>query len=309
MIRLIEHKDIDKERWDAVLEAAPNGNIFSYSWYLDALCDTWHALVRGDYEQVMPLPTAKKMGVQYVFQPFFSRELGVFGTAAPTDQEVAEFISAIPPAMKFIQVGFDLRPASTFKSFDVEEVAFQQVNFDLDLAGIRKRYSTNAKRNAKKAPKAGMYIAPLEDTKLIVELFKSNKGGQLGVFNDNDFSRLNTLMQNCLDRERGWGLGVYDEEGALHASAFFMLGQDCLVYLNGAADDLARKNGAMHYVIDYMIEQWHERVSRLDFGGSKVPSVAKFYHTFGSVDETYSFITKDRLPGLVKLVRKLKQQF
>jgi hypothetical protein len=211
--------------------------------------------------------------------------------------------------MKFIQVGFDLRPASTFPDFEVEEVAYQQVNFDLDLAGIRKRYSTNAKRNAKKAPKAEMYIAPLNEPATIVELFKANKGGQLGVFDDADFARLNTLMQNCIDQERGWGLGVYDKAGELHATAFFMLGQDCLVYLNGAADDIARKNGAMHYVIDHMIEQWHERVSRLDFGGSKVPTVAKFYHTFGSIDQPYCFITKDRLPGLVKLVRKLKQQF
>ncbi len=309
MIRLIEGNKVDKERLNMLMDEAPNGNIYSYSWYLDALCDSWNLLVRGDYEQVMVLPVAKKMGTQFVYQPFFSRQIGVFGKEHPSEAEIREFLAAIPSSIKFIQVGFDEWPDAVFEGFEVEQVVHQQVDFDLDLEGIRKRYSTNTKRNIKKAVKANLTIKQLNDPNKIVEIFRANKGGQLGFFSDADFERLAALMQACLDIDRGWALGVFDEQGELHAGAFFMKGQNTLTYLNGAADDFARKNGAMHFAIDHMIEQWHGRISGLDFGGSKVPSVAKFYHTFGSSDRSYVFITKDRLPALVKLARKLKSQF
>lgn len=308
MIRFVNAKDIDKQRWDAVIENAPNGNIFSYSWYLDSLCDTWHGLVRGDYEQVMAMPVQKKMGYEFMFQPFFSREVGVFGKESPTDKEVTEFLQAIPKEYRFIQVGFEHRPTELFEDFEVEEVVFQKLEMNRDYDEIYSTFSTNTKRNIKKAIKAELAIKPVEDLNDIIDLFKSNKGGELG-FSDSDFAHLSKLMHACVDQGRGWAIGAYDKDNALRATAFFMLGQKTLVYLNGASDAFAKKNGASHFLMNHMIEKWCHKAKALDFGGSKVPSVAKFYHTFGSADQTYCFITRDRLPGLVKMVRKLKQQF
>ena len=308
MIRFVNAKDIDKERWDEVVENAPNGNIFSYSWYLDALCDTWHGLVRGDYEQVMAMPVQKKMSYEFMFQPFFSRQIGVFGKDVATSTEVTEFLNAIPKEYRFIQVGFEPRPADLFDGYDVEEVVFQKLEMNRDYDEIYSAFSTNTKRNIKKAIKANLTVKPVDDLNNIISLFMANKGGELG-FSENDFKHLLMLMTACVNHDRGWAIGAYDEDGVLHATSFFMLGQKTLVYLNGASNAYAKKNGASHFLMNHMIEKWCNKAEALDFGGSKVPSVAKFYHTFGSADQTYCFITKDRLPRLVKLVRKLKQQF
>jgi hypothetical protein len=47
-------------------------------WHLDRTAVVWDALVWGDYEFVMPLPVRKKWGIQYVYQPLFCQQLGIF---------------------------------------------------------------------------------------------------------------------------------------------------------------------------------------------------------------------------------------
>ncbi len=39
----------------------------------------WDALVWNDYEAVMPLTWNRKYGIAYLYQPFLTAQLGVFG--------------------------------------------------------------------------------------------------------------------------------------------------------------------------------------------------------------------------------------
>ena len=43
-----------------------NGFSFALSWYLDASCDNWDALIADDYTAVMPLPY-RKNGENIIF--------------------------------------------------------------------------------------------------------------------------------------------------------------------------------------------------------------------------------------------------
>ena len=69
MIHYLEHKDIDKAKWDATVVEC--GNIYARSWYLDIVHPGWEALVEDGYFAVMPLTGGKKFGVNYLYQPFF----------------------------------------------------------------------------------------------------------------------------------------------------------------------------------------------------------------------------------------------
>ena len=64
-VRFVEHKDIDRPRWDGCVHYANNSLVYAYSWYLDNVSgEEWDALVEGDYESVMPLiPNHKIWGV------------------------------------------------------------------------------------------------------------------------------------------------------------------------------------------------------------------------------------------------------
>ena len=78
-IKYLQHKEIDKSKWDACISRAPNGLIYPYSFYLDAMAKHWDALVLKDYEAVMPLTWNRKYGFYYLYQPAFTASLGVFG--------------------------------------------------------------------------------------------------------------------------------------------------------------------------------------------------------------------------------------
>ena len=78
-IQYVPYQHIDKRKWDACIDNAGNGLIYGCSFYLDAMAKHWDALVLGDYEAVMPLTWNKKYGIHYLYQPFFTSSLGLFG--------------------------------------------------------------------------------------------------------------------------------------------------------------------------------------------------------------------------------------
>ena len=62
---LQQHK-IDKEKMDIAVQSHRATASFALSWYLDASCDNWDALIADDYTAVMPLPY-RKNGENIIF--------------------------------------------------------------------------------------------------------------------------------------------------------------------------------------------------------------------------------------------------
>ena len=110
MIQYLQHNQIDKAKWDATM--AKCGNIYAYSWYLDVVHPNWEALVEDDYQSVMPLTGGKKFGVNYLFQPYFVQQLGVFSKAPMTPEKTEEFLNAIPKKYRFAEIR--LNESNTF---------------------------------------------------------------------------------------------------------------------------------------------------------------------------------------------------
>ncbi|MEA2107399.1 MAG: hypothetical protein U9P82_11900, partial [Bacteroidota bacterium] len=77
-INHLQNAQIDKQKWDLTIENSHNGLVYALSWYLDVVSPGWNALVLGDYEAVMPLPVKQKFGLEYLVQPPFCQQLGVF---------------------------------------------------------------------------------------------------------------------------------------------------------------------------------------------------------------------------------------
>ena len=78
-IRYLNRNEIETEKWDHCILQSTNGLIYARSFYLDAMAENWSALVSGDYEAVMPLTWNMKYGFTYLYQPYFTKTLGVFG--------------------------------------------------------------------------------------------------------------------------------------------------------------------------------------------------------------------------------------
>jgi hypothetical protein len=79
-IHYLQRHEIDPIKWDACVTAAANGLIYGLSFYLDAItAGQWDGLVLDEYRAVMPLTWNRKFGFYYLYQPFCTPCLGVFG--------------------------------------------------------------------------------------------------------------------------------------------------------------------------------------------------------------------------------------
>jgi hypothetical protein len=302
MIKYIEHKNINKQKWDACIDNSYNASIFVYSWYLDVVCKNWSALVLNDYDAVFPLASKSKYKVDYLYQPFFTRYLGVYSKAKISYNLLNNFIDSIPKKYKYIQ--FCLHEENYFKSdsFDLEEKKYQLLDLNKEYDSIQKYFSDNAKRNVKKAVKAELKvelnIAPEE----IVNLFKITKGNELEIFKTKDYKILIELMNACLIHKQGKSIAVYDGS-QLCAAAFFMFSNNRFVFLKSGVTAEGKAKGAMHLLFDYFIKENSNKQYKLDFGGSSVESVARFYKNFGAKDSVYLQMKKNTLPKLIKWIK------
>ena len=152
-IKYLEHNEIDKAKWDLCINQAINRLPYAFSWYLDVVSPNWHALVSDDYKFVFLLTWRNKMGFNYLYQPLFTQQLGIFSSLPVSFAVSNYFLNAIPSKFKLIEINLNsFNPAAGNKF-----VASKRLNFEMDLSlsyeEIRKFYSDNQKRNKKKTKK------------------------------------------------------------------------------------------------------------------------------------------------------------
>ena len=129
MIKYIERKHIDSEKWNDCINQSFNGNLYGYSWFLDIVGGEWDALVENDYERVFPLVYRKKFGICYIYQPFFTQQLGLYSTTKLDAKAVETFIRSIPAKFKHVEINLNMLNNAEGTSFRM----IPQVNHELDL--------------------------------------------------------------------------------------------------------------------------------------------------------------------------------
>lgn len=304
MIQFLEHKEIDKQKWDACIQQSEHSTLFVYSWYLDVVCPHWSALVLNDYSAVFPLALKSKATILYVYQPFFTRYFGLYSKEKISAETMNSFIAAIPEKIKFIEYSVHESNYIQSKDYVVSEKKFQLLNLSLRYDQLKNNYTENAKRNIKKALRNNYIVEEGIAISKIVELFRLTKGNQLGVFNEKEYRTLTTLMATCEKHNAGQSFAVYTKDKKLCAAAFFMQCTDRFIFLKSGVTEEGKKNGAMHLMFDYFICQHANKKLLLDFGGSSIESVARFYKNFGAKEIVYLQIKKNNLPFPLKLFKK-----
>ena len=90
--------------------------------------------------------------------------------------------------------------------------------------------------------------------------------------------------------------GVYNQENNLCAAVYFCRWKNRVIYLNAASGEEGKKLRAMYFLVDNFIKSNSEHDLKLDFEGSMIPGVARFYSGFGATPETYFQLKFNRLP-------------
>lgn len=306
MIRYCKRADIDHQRWDQCILKATNSRICALSWYLDLACSRqWDALIRDDYTAVFPLPYGRKGCISYVYTPFFIQQLGVFSPDPVSTAEIDDFLGAIPPAFRLVELNINLMPQQQRSEFRY----VRRMNFELELnAGYEdlcRHYAENTRRNLRKSSDACLIVQAVDDAAPLIDLFRRERGKTITHWKDTEYHRLNNILEQCRQRENRIILEARSTSGEYLAGAIFLTTDHRSIFLFSATNQAGRDTAAMTAIIDAYIRSQAGTNHVLDFEGSDDPGLARFYRSFGASEHPYCLAVRNELPWLVRRIKSI----
>lgn len=301
-IKYLEHNEIDKAKWDLCINQAINRLPYAFSWYLDVVSPNWHALVSDDYKFVFPLTWRNKMGFNYLYQPLFTQQLGIFSSIPVSFAVSNDFLNAIPSKFKLIEINLNsFNPAAGNKF-----VASKRLNFEMDLSlsyeEIRKFYSDNQKRNINKAKKNELKINQ-PDISEVISLFKNDRGLKVERMKNESFELLRRLYSALKQKGISYIRGVSDGSQTI-CGGIFIQTEYRIIFLFSGNTVIGKSSGAMSFLIDSVIQENSNKKIILDFEGSNDLGLARYYSSFGSIEHVYLHLKKNTLPFPVRLFKR-----
>jgi hypothetical protein len=298
MIRFLKHNDIDLIKWEFCIGQSRQGLIYAVSWYLDLVSPGWCALVEDDYTAVMPLPVKRKYGFPYIIQPLYAQQLGVYSREKLSAKKISEFVESIPRKYQYIHLNLN------FDNLFLEDKVSQKINNNFELSlnrdykSISMTYSENTRRN----------IAKAED---VVVKFDLSKDELIYLKSENTASnrkhipssKILDYISGVLDYEAGFmcSASIGDETCA---SVFFLRHESRIYYLIPVSSSMGKEKKAMFAIIDAVIQKFAGSPIVLDFEGSNIPGLARFFEGFGAVNHPYPVLKLNRMPFPLNQFRK-----
>ena len=296
MIAYLRHGQIDKTRWDDCIAHASNALIYARSWYLDVVHEGWEALVEvidGNYQSVMPLTCNRKYGVNYLFQPFFTQQLGVFSRSPLTEEKVMAFLKAIPK--KFLRVEIRLNEGNSLPE-GCRGVEFHR-NCLLDLRQsyelLSSHYHENTKRNLKRSLKYNLRLVKGIPVAKVVELFRHDRGASVKHWGDREYARLERLVDVVTASQKALVYGIQNSDNyEIICGAILLKYQDRITFLFSGNSGAGKSCQAMTFLLDQVIREFACNMRWLDFEGSDDSDLARYYLGFGAEEKKYPSFTK-----------------
>jgi len=303
-IRFVENSDIDHERWDQCVANSPFGIVYAYSWYLDRICPHWDALVWGNYLYIMPLVNNSKLGIRYVYQPFFTQQLGVFSNFLPEPDIVNQFLHAIPERFRLTDMNLNLGNTPTISSFKISQNTTFHLELHQSLTGIRSLYNANTRRNIQKAVQNKVFISQVYDIPMFLKFTQINLKDKSPEVKSKHYQALQKVISYALYTQLGEIYGAFDSGNNLIAAVFFVGSNQKVIYLAASSNTRGTEQSAMFLLIDTFIQNNIGKNLMLDFEGSNIPGVARFYSGFGALPQRYYSVHQNKLPNLLRLIKK-----
>ncbi len=300
MIRYLERKAIDTKSWDATIGKSGGTGFYACSWYLDASAENWSALVDDDYRFVMPLTWKKKLGIRYLYTPLFTQQLGVFGKELVPPDVVHDFLHAIPKSFRFGDLQFNT--GNLLGDEDGYEVN-DRLNYELSTARnyheLYGAYSENNKRNLKKAFASGVELRYDLGVSEIVHFKRDLAAIKLP---EEYYLHIRDLFSTLAEHGKNVIISAH-LNGKICAAALFGISGKRAVYLYSASNEEGKEARAMFMIIDQFIRDFEEQEYILDFEGSSIPSIARFFAGFGAKACIYQQVSFNRLPLNLKKLK------
>lgn len=292
MIKYVLHKDLDIVKYDNCIQNSLNSRIYAFSWYLDIVTDNWDALVYNEYEAVMPLPIRKKYGINYIYVPPWVQQLGLFSKYEIDKQLIHDFLNSIPRKYKLVDINFNSK-----NSFQHKKVLLKDnyiLNLEKSYEDLRMNFSKSRKWRINQAQKLDLKIVEEDNIDTLIEVFKNNKEKEIGksIF---DFSTLKTLVKKLQSIDKVKVQYIKSKKNELFGGAIFISDKNRITYLFSAINNEGKKNQAMSFLIDHMIQINANSKLIFDFEGSMIKEIANYFKSFGAIKEIYYHFNQKKI--------------
>jgi hypothetical protein len=294
-IQLIAHQDLDKQHWNNCVRHSLNPLIYAHSEWLDAMSPGWHGLVVGDYEAVMPVTWRRKMGIEYLCQPAFTQQLGLFVSATDYYAALNDCLAKLTTRYRLIEIF--LNYANPLPPGEKHHQNFE-LFLNLDYPSIAGNYKTDLHKNLKRAEKYKLVYEEGKSAKEFISLFQQHYAERMGA-RPQDYEAFAQLMKSWIATGKCILRQVSLDGGELLATAVLAKDDKRLYNLASTTLPNGRTLEANHYLFDRLIHEFAGSGLVLDFEGSDQPGIARFYQKFGSISRPYPAFRVNRLPRLI----------
>ena len=236
-IRYVRQADIDREKWDRLVEHSVSGSQYGASWVLDAVCDNWDALVADDYKAVIPLPVRQKWGIRYIYQPVFIQYLPLLSAQPADDELINALFKKIYSAVRWVDAHFNVAPSLLHSGIFIR----QRNNFYLPIPAeplsIPYRQNKDMQKNLRKAE--GCRLLRINSYDEVLSFYHEAYGKKY-LRDQRDQHRLKLLLSTAARHEAVDLYVVADEAGEKIFAAALLKAGNRLVYIAGAPNEKGR---------------------------------------------------------------------
>ena len=295
MITYLTHEQIDKTLWDHCIAQAPNGLVYAWSWYLDIVHPGWGALVEekdGNYLTVMPITCKRKYLINYLCQPFFVQQLGVFSIVPVTAETTQAFLKAIPKQYRLVEIRLNEKnPVETsWKGIELHSNHLLDLNRPYNSLSFE--YHNNTQRNLKKSLKNDLQLVEGVPIQKIITLFREDRGTMVKHWGNAEYARLERLTAAAITSSNAFVYGVKTSDNDDNiCGAFFMVSHHRITFLFSGNSKVGKEMQAMSFLIDKVIQKYSGQPFVLDFEGSDDENLAHYYRGFGAQLVNYPSFT------------------
>ncbi len=281
MIRKLSHTEIDRQKWNAIIEQSAYSSLYAKSQFLDVVCPNWEALVLDDYDAVFPIPIKKRLGISYVVQPILSQQYTIYTNRTISKEEKNEFIE-IFKRYKFVRISLSeplLEPT--------KEKSNYVLNLNKSYQDLRNNFSRNTIRNIVKAQKKNIFCEQLFEQEQAIEMLLANDTA-------NHYTPYKQPIINILQAIEWEAYSITDGTNRYATAIFLKLGNR-LYYLFPASSTEGKEKSAMFLLIDSVIQKYAGTNLIIDFEGSELEGVKRFYQGWGAENNPYYFVKRIRI--------------
>ncbi|MBX9850837.1 MAG: GNAT family N-acetyltransferase [Cytophagaceae bacterium] len=293
----------------------------TYGW-LNTVAKNWDVCIEergGEIIGFLPYVIKKKSGFTLIELPSLTPYGGIwikyfegqkYASELSFEKEVySSLIEKLPPfdffALKFYP-GFSNWLPFYWKGFK-QTTAYTYIIEDLrNYEQIFNEFKENIRREIRKAEKE-LTVYSSDDISILYHLKKEN-----ALINHSPLTAseeyLKSIYNFCKENNTGNLLIAKDQNGNIHAAAFFVTDHSCCYYLYGAAAPAYKNSGAMSLLMWEAIKKASQKVNKFNFEGSMVEEIERFFRSFGARQVPYFVIQKTN-SRILKLRDFIKEIF